>query len=263
MIHKRTALTLVELMVAASLAVLLIGAIMYYHYTGTETTRFAVSQSKIQNDSRIFLDKLEMQMMAAHSFAEIDSENKKFSLYMYTYARVPLDDILFDGRDARSLSPIESVQLGARHKVVKYTYSWVDSKVTVTREPGWLYFLKDPIEFVPDNSSAFDEQYAPYTGVVLSGVENFEIKGYIQKPNPDFVPGSLSAGVKPFLIEPVTVENSHEAVFIVLRLYSKIDEGGNKRDEELDLVTKFYSAPRLAEALYPGYFSTSDSDGDY
>jgi len=48
-----------------------------------------------------------------------------------------------------------------------------------------------------------------------------------------------------------------------LRIHTKIDESAGKRDEELDIVTKFYSSYRLAEVANPGSFSTTDSDGKF
>jgi hypothetical protein len=50
----------------------------------------------------------------------------------------------------------------------------------------------------------------------------------------------------------------------VLRIHTKIDEGSEKRrDEELDIVTKFYSSVKLAEVANPGHFSSTDSDGRF
>ena len=94
--------------------------------------------------------------------------------------------------------------------------------------------------------------------VVLRDIADFEIKPYSQKVIRE---GELLTPV----IEPVTAPDKvNDVSFIVLRVHTKIDEQSEKRrDEELDIVTKFYSSVKLSEVAHPGSFSTTDRDGRF
>lgn len=256
MTHKinNKGFTLIELIVCIAIAALIVTYVWKVYFSGSETMRNTVSQSKIQSDIRIFLDNMETEMMSCYAFDTIDTENKKFSYYSYTYGKVPLDDILYEA-DGSIKQP--NADSDAKIKVKKIEYSWNDNgTVTKKRTPGWLFFLRSPFEFQEAlSSSAFDENEQAMEKEVLQNITDFEIKGYRQLPD-----SKADSGTS---ITPLTVENSSLATFIVLRLHSKIDEVGQRRDEELDIVTKFFSAIRLAEAANPGYFSTTDNDGRY
>lgn len=254
MIHKynRKAFTMVELMVAVAIAAIIIGYVWKFYFSGSETMRHTVAQSQIQSDIRLFLDQLETEMLSCYSFAELDSEKKKFSFYSFTYSKVPLEDIYYDASGEPRSTGSDS---DSRLKVKKMEYSWEEGKVTKKRTPGWLYFLHKPMEFEADtSSSAFDKEDSAMVKVELNDIADFEIKGYNQVADPNADNG-LS-------ITPVTPETATGTTFIVLRLHALKDEK-NKKDEEIDIVTKFYSNIRLTEAANPGYFCSTDSDGRY
>ncbi len=254
MIHKyknNKAFTVVELMISLAIVALLAIYAWRIYFSGTETMRHTVSQSQIQADIRIFLDKLETEMMSCYSFDTVDPEKKKFSFYTYTYAKVSLDDIYYDY--SGNLLSTNSEDSDSRIKVKKIEYAWSeDGKVTKTRTPGWLYFLRKPWVFREDNSNAFDNGDKAMVNVELKDITEFEVKGYSQVPDLN-----SSTGVK------VTPSTSNETTFIVLRLHAFKEEAKNRRDEELDVITKFYSSIRLAEAANPGLFSSTDSDGRF
>lgn len=255
MIHNRSkkAFTLVELIVSIAIAALVGGYAWKVYFSGSETMRHTVSQSQIQSDIRNFLDDMETEMMSCYAFDTVDSENKKFSYFSYTYGKVSLDDIYYDVSGEPRETNADS---DARIKVKKIEYSWADGKVTKKRTPGWLYFLHKPWTFEEEKSaSAIDTGDQAMEKEILKDISEFEIKGYSQLPDL-----TSDTGIK---VTPVTPETATETTFIVLRLHALKDEVGKRRDEEIDIVTKFYSAIRLAEAANPGYFSSTDSDGRY
>lgn len=254
-IKQKKAITLVELIVAMLIMAFIAIYVWRVYFNSTESMRYTVSQSQIQSDIRIFLDKLETEMMTCYSFDKVDTEKKMFSFYSFTYAKMSLDEILYDtsGNPLSTASDSDS-----RIKVLKMEYSWSeeDGKVTKKRTPGWLYFLHRPPEFQADpTSNAFDDSEKALEDDVLKEISEFEVKGYSQVP--DY---QSDTGVK---ITPVTPDTATSTTFIVLRLHAFKEEGGKKRDEDIDIVTKFYSSIRLADAANPGYFCTTDNDGRY
>ncbi|HNX75823.1 MAG TPA: prepilin-type N-terminal cleavage/methylation domain-containing protein [Candidatus Rifleibacterium sp.] len=254
MAHNSTSrgVTLVEMMVVAVILTMLLGFAWQFYFGGRETMRHTVSQSQVQADTRILLDQLELEMTSCYSFLEIDSANKKFSFYSFTYSKVALDDIYYDtSGNPRSTGPDSD----ARIMVAKYEYRWENGTVIKKRTPGWLYFLQQPMKFVQGDASVFTSNYGAMEKPVLRNIADFEVKGYAQNPDRDSETGTK--------ITPVTVAKSGDAAFIVLRLHTMKDEAPNQRDEELDIVTKFYSNTKLAEIANPGYFSSTDQDGKY
>lgn len=246
------AFTLVEMMVAMLIIAFIAGYAWKIYSNSGETMRHTVSQSQIQSDIRNFLDNLEAEMMTCYCFDTIDPDKKMFSFYSFTYSKQPLDDILYDGVNPRSTGSDSDACL----KVKKIEYSWADGIVTKKRTPGWLYFLKQPMKFEASTSNAFDETDKAMTREDLKDISDFEVRGYYQ-----LVGGTPEdKGLK---ITPVKLEDSYKASFIVLRLHTHKDEGAKRRDEEIDIVTKFYSSIRISNITNPGYFSTTDADGRY
>lgn len=256
-INNKKAFTLVELIVAM-LIVAFIGTFAWKIYLNSqETMRHTVSQSQIQADIRIFLDKLETEMMTCYAFDNIDSENKKFSFYSFTYGNVPLEEIYYNGGEIRNDSEDPPYI-----KVKKIEYSWTeDGKVKKTRTPGFLYFLLDPMDpnYFKETSSGVDDEDKKMTNEELRDISGFEVKGYVQSIS------NNSDNEIELKIEPVSdpVVPSHSATFIVLRLHAFKDEKGNKRDEEIDVVTKFYSPVKIADDANPGSFCSTDNDGSF
>lgn len=239
-------------MVTVVLVTMLMGAAWNFYFDSRETMRHTVSQSQIQSDTRILLDQLEAEMSSCYSFNEVDEENHKFSFYSFTYNNTPLDEILYDVTGEPHRTGADS---NSKIMVVRYDYAWQeDGTVLKTRIPGYLYFLKDPIHFEPSNAPEFEYYGVINNKVVLRDIASFEVKAYYQEP--DLATNQVT-------IKPLKKSESDQATFIVLRLHTQIDEGANKRDEELDIVTKFYSNYRLAEVANPGSFSTTDSDGKF
>lgn len=248
----RRGITLVEVIVVAAVLIMLLGFAWQFYFGGRETMRHTVSQSQVQADTRVFLDQLEMEMTSCYAFLEVDSEKKKFSFYSFTYAKVPLDEIYYDNAGNPRSTGTDS---DARIMVARYEYSWENGAVTKKRTPGWLYFLQEPMKFVQGDATVFTSNYGAMEKQVLRDISDFEVKAYSQTPDPDSETGTK--------IEPLTVEKSGDTAFIVLRLHTKKDEAPSRRDEELDIVTKFYSSTKLAEIANPGYFSSTDKDGKY
>lgn len=245
--------TLVEIMIVAVILTLLLGFAWKFYFGGRETMRHTVSQSQVQADTRILFDQLETEMGSCYSFNEIDPDAKKFSFYAYAFVRTPLDVILYDNAGNPRSTGSDS---DAKIKVVKYEYSWAaDGKVTKKRTPGWLLFLRNPMEFKEGNSAEFIDAYSKMEKVVLRDIVDFEIKGYTQTPDPTSDSG--------FKTEQVKKEKSPDAAFIVLRLHTRKDEAPSRRDEELDIVTKFYSQVKLAEVSNPDFFCTTDRQGKF
>lgn len=256
MIHnsRKKAFSLVELMVCLTIAGFVIGYAWKVYFSGSETMRHTVSQSQIQADIRNFLDDMETEMMSCYAFDTVDTENKKFSYYTFTYGKVPLDDIYYDSTGVPRPTNSDS---DAKLKVKKMEYSWADGKVTKKRTPGWLYFLHQPWTFESDSSNAFDQGDQAMEKEELREISEFEVKGYSQVTSID------SDGNPTIEVTPVTPDTATSTTFIVLRIHALKDEQGSRRDEEIDIVTKFYSAIRLADAANPGYFSSTDSDGRF
>lgn len=250
---NKKAFSLVELIVAITIAAFIMGYAWKIYFGGRETMRHTVSQSQIQADIRNFLDDMETEMMSCYAFDTVDTENKKFSYYTFTYSKVPLEEIYYDSAGNVRSTGTDS---DSRLKVKKIEYSWSEGKVTKKRTPGWLYFLQRPMNFVADpTSNAFDDGDKAMEKIELRDISDFEVRGYMQLPD-----STSDTGLK---IIPVTSETASSTTFIVLRIHALKDEGESRRDEELDIITKFYSAIRLADAANPGYFASTDNDGRY
>lgn len=258
MIHNinKKAFTIVEMIITVAIMSFIAIYAWRIYFSGSETMRHTVSQSQIQSDMRLFLDKLEAEMMACYAFDTVDTENKKFSFYTFTYGKKSLDEIYYDeSGKIRSIKEDESTQ---SIKVLKMDYSWNDGKVTKIRTPGWLYFLREPMIFQPDPSSeAFTDDEKPAVTVPLKDISEFEVRGYYQKKHKE------SDGDGDYDYIPVTPETASTTTFIVLRLHALKDEVAARRDEEIEIVTKFYSSVRLAEETNPGYFCSTDHNGRF
>lgn len=250
--RKIKAFTLVEMMVSLLILAFIAGYAWKIYSNSGETMRHTVSQSQIQSDIRSFLDNLEAEMMTCYCFDTIDTEKKMFSFYSFTYSKQPLDDILYDGANLRSTGSDSDACL----KVKRMEYSWADGVVTKKRTPGWLYFLQKPMKFEASTSNAFDAMDKAMEKAELKEITEFEIKGYSQE-----LGGTPED--KGVIVKEVTPETSSDASFIVLRLHTHKDEGAKRRDEEIDIVTKFYSGIKISNITNPGYFSTTDGDGRY
>lgn len=249
---EKTGFTLVEMMIVIVLLTMLLGFAWKFYFSGRESMRHTVSQSQVQADTRIFLDQLEVEMGSCYSFFDIDSENNKFAFYAFAFVRTPLDEVLYDTSGNPRSTGTDS---DAKIKVVKYEYAWADGKVTKKRTPGWLQFLKRPMQFREGDPAHFIAAYSKMTKVVLRDIADFSVRGYRQTPDPTTDSG--------FKIEPVTPDKADEAAFITLRLHTFKEQSANRRDEELDIVTKFYSQTKLAEVANPDFFCTTDKDGRF
>lgn len=237
-------------MIVAAVVALLMGFAWHFYFSGRETMRHTVSQSQVQADTRIILDQIETEMTSCYAFAEVDQEKKKFSFYSYTYSKVPLDEIFYDSSGNTRSTGLDSA---ARIMVARYEYQWrEDGTVLKKRTPGWLYFLQQPMKFEEGDANTFDA-YPAFEKVVLRDIADFEVKAYSQKNSP-------ATGLQITALTPAQVQ---DAAFIVLRIHTKVDEVGNRRDEELDVVTKFYSSVKLADIANPGYFCSTDRDGTF
>jgi prepilin-type N-terminal cleavage/methylation domain-containing protein len=253
-IKKSTGFTLTEMMVVVVLVTLLMGFAWHFYFSGRETMRHTVSQSQIQLDTRLFLDHLEIEMSSCYAFSEVDTQNKKFSFYSYTFTPPHLDDVLYE-TDGTPQNTGEDSE--ASLSMVKYEYEWKDDgKVIKRRTPGKLNFLQNPMRFT--EAEATDARYSSMEKTVLRDIADFEVKAYSQKIQRE---GEVLTPV----IDPVTApDKMDEATFIVLRLHTKIDElSERRRDEELDIVTKFYSSVKLSEVANPGAFASTDRDGRF
>ena len=252
-INKKSGITLVELMICVVVISLLTGYAWKVYFSGRETMRHTVSQSQIQADMRIMLDQLEVEMASCYSFGRIDTKNNYFSFFSFTYNKTPLDMIYYDNNGKTRSTGTDSE---AKILVVKYEYYLnKDKKVIKSRTPGYLYFLKEPILFVPSNSGEFDDYKAFSEKVMLNDIVDFNVIAYSQTRKENENSFTVSRINDP--------QKTSEASFIVLRLHVKIDEAPNRRDEELDIVTKFYSSYKLADNANPGSFSSTDHDGRF
>ena len=249
--HNR-AFTLVELIVTITILSFIALYIWKVYFSSSETMRHTVAQSQIQSDIRNFLDQIEIEMMTCYSFYSVDTENKSFSFYCFPFGRPSLEDIYYDPSTGEPLDVTEESDQNI--KVKKIEYSWKEGVITKKRTPGKLYFLKKPMVF-EESSSGFDDSDLAMTKEVLKDIDEFEVKGYQQINKP--------SGDELVTYVPVKPETATSTTFIVLRIHAFKDEAGKKRDEELDIVTKFYSNIRLRDAAYPGYFCSTDDEGRF
>ena len=250
---KSAGFTLTEMMVVVVIISMIMGFAWHFYFSGRETMRHTVSQSQIQLDTRIFLDNLEVEMSSCYAFSEVDSEKKKFSFYAFTVTPPHLDDVYYNTSGTPHTTGKDSE---SKLSMVKYEYQCKeDGTVVKKRTPGFLNFLQDPMRFT--ESEPTDIRYSSMEKTVLRGIADFEVKAYTQKTEREGEDFNL-------VIEPSTAANVTDAAFIVLRLHTKIDEVSEKRrDEELDIVTKFYSSVKLSEVANPGHFSSTDRDGRF
>ncbi len=232
------------------------GYIWKVYFSSSESMRHTVAQSQIQADIRNFLDQLETEMITCYCFDSVDTENKSFSFYCFPYGRYSLEEIYYDVSGEPKGVTEESDQ---KIKVKKMEYSWKDGVITKKRTPGWLCFLQKPMVFENAGSSReFDDEDKAMTKEVLKNIDDFDVKGYSQVIDPNAP--SIEEGVEYKLVTPETASST---TFIVLRVHAFKEEGGKKRDEELDIVTKFYSSIRLADSANPGYFCSTDDEGRF
>ncbi len=244
--------TLVEMMIVSAIVALLMGFAWRFFFSGREIMQHTVTQSQVQSDTRILLDQLETEMASCYAFDEVDINQKRFSFYAFTYSKVALDDIFYDVAGNPRVGP--SLR-DAKIMVAKYEYQWrEDGTVLKKRTPGWLYILQQPMAFVQGDANTFDA-YPAFEKVVLRDIADFDFKAYKQEPD-----AASPNGTK---ITLITDTRANDATFIVLRIHTRIEEAGNRRDEELDIVTKFYSSVKLAEVANPGHFSSTDQDGTF
>ena len=251
-LKSKKAFTLVELIVSMLILSFIAFYIWRVYFGSSETMRHTVAQSQIQSDIRGFLDQLEVEMITCYGFESVDSDNKSFSFYSFPFGRSKLETIYYD--DSGEPIPIGE-DSDQKMKILKFEYSWKDGVITKKKTPGYLYFLRKPMLF--ENSMfGFDESDKASTKEVLKDIDEFEVKGYNQYTY-------QSADELKVITTPVTPATASSTTFIVLRVHAFKDEGGKKRDEELDIVTKFYSSIRLADAANPGYFCSTDDEGRF
>lgn len=252
---KKSGLSLVELIITIVIATLILAYVWKIYFSGRETMRNTVSQSQMQSETRIFLDHLDNQMASCYSFFEVNPTENKLGFYSFVYSRTPLDTIIYDTTGKVQKTGATSKQ---KIKVVRYEYVWLDGQVTLNRAPGWLYFLQKPMKFEDGNPDHYLGMYKKITKVVLRDIAHFEFKGYQQayfKPPKPKKPYTEIKELKP--------EEASSTVFITLRIHTKKDEGKKRRDEELDILTKFYSKVKLNAAMNKGYFCSTDQNGKF
>ncbi|HNV69982.1 MAG TPA: hypothetical protein PKO06_09805, partial [Candidatus Ozemobacteraceae bacterium] len=151
-------------------------------------------------------------------------------------------------------------------KVMKIDYTWNPADGTVTREqkPLYLYFLRNPMETrdQPQTEWEGDPSATPGKKVMLHNIADFIFEGYEQKF--DYAKPKTENPIAIRKIDGAIANDARRTTFVVVRVHTKIDEkAGDRKDEELDLVAKFYSRVRLADAAYPGYFSQTDEIGAF
>lgn len=253
---NRRGFTLVELFVTMAIVTLLMGYAWKIYFSGRDTMRNTVSQSQMQSETRWFFDQLARDVAAAYRFIEVNPTLKKFSFYCFQTSRRTLEDMLYNS-GGQAIAPQDQVI-----DVLKIEYRLeANGQVKRQQTPGILNFLRNPMVFAEGPAAQYSgTSNEPGTKTVLHNIADFEFTGYEQ----DFK-ASARPDEDPVIIRKIDGTDAAQAgktSFIALRVHNKIDERQG-RDEELDLVCKFYSRVRLADAAYPGYFSTTDENGDY
>ncbi|MBF0499536.1 MAG: prepilin-type N-terminal cleavage/methylation domain-containing protein [Candidatus Riflebacteria bacterium] len=253
---RRAGFTLVEMIVTAAILTMLLGYAWKIYFGSRETMRNTLSQSQMQSEARWFFDQLARDVSAAYRFIEVDPDLKKFSFYSFQTSRRTLEDMFYTA-SGNAIAPIDQII-----DVLKIEYRFENGVVKRQQTPGLLYFQRSPMTF----SLAPEKQWKgtsnePGTKDVLHSIAAFDVIGYQQdyKQNP-------AANDDPVITKRMDGKNPVEAAkisFIVLRVHNKIDERADRRDEELDLVCKFYSRVRLADAAYSGYFCSTDENGRF
>lgn len=260
---KQRGFTIPELIITIVIVAILLGYAWSIYFSGRETMRQNVSQSHMQNETRIFFDHLTQEIAQAYRFLEIDGENtevKKFSFYSFQFFRAGLDRIYYNEATAALLPPNDQ-----KFDVVKYEYVWnkKDKTLKKSQTGGFLYFLRRPMTFEvgPVGQYEGSKDVAFVNKIVLKSLDEFELKGYEQNYKSD-----APDNEPPYTLREIHGNgegNASSATFLVLHVHNKIDEVGSRRDEEVDLVGKFYSRARLADAAYPGYFGSVDDNDRY
>lgn len=249
--RPRCGFTITELIVVTAIVTMLMGVAWKIYFGSREITRHTVSQSQMQTDLRIFLDKLSREIGACYAFHEVDPAAKKFSFFSFRYARTVLEELYYNESTRQSESFINQ-----KIRVLRIEYEHkANGDILRTQKVGNLFFLRAPIEFQEVTiAGAVDQDDLSFSSVELKNVQDFEFKGYKQ----EFQYNNPSS---PVSITPLS-DPAHASgtTFLTLRIHALKDEVGQRRDEELDVVCKFYSRVKLAEAAYPGYFSSVDSD---
>ena len=253
---ERRGFTLVELFVTMAIVSLLMGYAWKIYFSGRETMRNTVSQSQMQAETRWFFDQLARDIAAAYRFIEVDPAGKKFSFYCFQTSRRVLEDMLYDTA-GKAIAPQDQVI-----DVLKIEYRLeANGQVKRQQTPGMLNFLRPQMTFTVGPAAQYSgTSNEPGTKTVLHNIADFQFAGYEQEFKANARPDEDPVVIRK--IEGTDPTKAGKTSFITLRVHNKIDEKQG-RDEELDLVCKFYSRVRLADAAYPGYFSTTDENGDY
>ncbi len=253
----RNGFTLVEMMVTVVIITFLMGYAWKIYFSGRETMRYNVSMSQMQAEARWFFDQISRDVAACYRFYAVNPDEKKLGMYCFQYTRTPLDYVFYSDSAGGAAIPVGDQQIDVLK--VEYTFT-PDGKVKRTQTPGKL-------KFQSANPTFTQGPAAQYTGtenearekVLLENIADFVYRPYTQefKPNP-------TAGESAVKVTPVTGTSASSTVFIALRIHSKIDEKhSERRDEELDIVAKLYSRVKLADAMYPGIFCSTDADGRF
>lgn len=246
-----------EMVVTVVLVSFLMGYAWKIYFGGRETMRHTVSQSQMQTETRVFFDHLNLDISSAYRFIEVNPDDGKISFYRFQTSRNTLEAMLYDPNTGKTL-PVTTYGID----VLKVEYSkQADGTVKRSQTPGILKIHKN-MEFSEGSPSQYENTpNAPFEKTVLHNIADFDVKGYEQT----FI-ASNDPNVNPVSIKEIDGKDPKKApkiTFIVLRIHNKIDEVKSRRDEELDLVGKFFSRVRLADAAYPGYFCSTDEDFEY
>jgi prepilin-type N-terminal cleavage/methylation domain-containing protein len=258
----RKGFTITELIITIAVMTMLLGYAWQIYFSGRETMRHNVSQSQMQTENRIFFDHLGREIAQAYRFIDLNANvgtKKVFSFYSFQLTRTGIDRILNDEATGNALAPRDQ-----KFDVLKIEYEWHlhDKSVERRQTPGFLYFLRKPMEFVEGPPAQYEgTPNVKYKKDVLRNVHEIELKAFEIKYKKNFAEGE-----EPFDLREITGAepgNASMATFLAMRVHCKIDEVKTRRDEELDLVAKFYSRVRLNDAAYSGYFSTVDENEYY
>jgi len=245
-----------EMIITTVILTLLMGYAWKIYFGGRETMRNTISQSQMQTETRIFLDHLAAEIASAYRFIKVDTENKKFSFYCYHYGRITLEDMYYNSGSSTAIDKRYIL-------VLKIEYTWnADGTIKKSQIPGHLFFLdktkrNTDAEFTEAPATEVDSSIAKYEKVVLHNIMDFQVAAYKQEFHPNPKDGEDYITIKR-IKNGATQSEAAGTTFITLRIHNKIEERADRRDEELDLVSKLYSRVQLAEALYPSYFCSTD-----